>query len=216
MEWQTRWSKKPVPQGVRVQVPPLTPELMEEKVCKICTISQSINCFEKQLGKNGKAYYRSTCNSCKNKNDYTRDKNSGRYNRRLKKRKIDRQDPKNRPSIILKDSKNYDKIAGLENDLDKEFIADLIKNGCFYCKINYIKIGLDRIDHRKGHLKNNVVPACSRCNFIRKDMPYEAWIELTPKIQEITEKGLFGDWFGNIPHHFKRSIKNETINSNRD
>lgn len=53
---------------------------------------------------------------------------------------------------------------------------------------------LDRIDNDKAHTKENVVPACIRCNMIRGSMPYEAWINIAPSIKNTYELGLFGNW----------------------
>lgn len=36
VEWYTHRSKKPAPQGLRVQVPPLRPKVMLEDICTFC------------------------------------------------------------------------------------------------------------------------------------------------------------------------------------
>jgi len=95
---------------------------------------------------------------------------------------------------ILADSRKSDKKKGLSNDLDLEFVKSLILLGCSYCGENSIRITLDRIDNAIGHIKENVVPACIRCNYTRGSMPYEAWILISPKMKEARELGLFGDW----------------------
>lgn len=53
---------------------------------------------------------------------------------------------------------------------------------------------LDRIDNKMGHTKENVLPACIRCNNLRGDMPIQAWTFLVPKVKEAKESGLFEDW----------------------
>lgn len=53
---------------------------------------------------------------------------------------------------------------------------------------------LDRIDNTRAHLKDNVVPSCIRCNYIRGSMPYEAWMNIVPSIRQTKELGLFGTW----------------------
>lgn len=55
-------------------------------------------------------------------------------------------------------------------------------------------MSMDRVDNSIGHTKSNVVPACIRCNYMRKDMPMEAWKFLVPYIKQAKENGLFGDW----------------------
>jgi hypothetical protein len=55
---------------------------------------------------------------------------------------------------------------------------------------------LDRIDNDKGHTEDNVVPACIRCNYTRRSMPYEAWLVVAKGMREARERGLFGEWTG--------------------
>jgi len=57
---------------------------------------------------------------------------------------------------------------------------------------------LDRINNEKGHTADNVIPACYRCNLIRRDMPYDAWMHVAPSIRSAREAGLFRDWIGGI------------------
>jgi hypothetical protein len=95
---------------------------------------------------------------------------------------------------ICKDAKLTDKRKGLENDIDREFVALMISRPCSYCGGSTIRMTLDRIDNARGHTKDNVVPACIRCNYIRRDMPYAAWLLFAPTLRIIREAGLFGDW----------------------
>lgn len=62
---------------------------------------------------------------------------------------------------------------------------------------------LDRIDNKIGHMMDNVNTSCSRCNYIRKDMPYDAWLFVVKSVREAAELGLFGNWEGqnNKPFH---------------
>ena len=59
-----------------------------------------------------------------------------------------------------------------------------------------MKMTADRIDNNLGHTKDNVVAACYRCNMIRGNMPYKAWLNIAPAIRDTVEKGLFDDWLG--------------------
>ncbi len=97
---------------------------------------------------------------------------------------------------LLNNYRVIDKRKGRENDLDLEFVCEAIKKACSYCGESSIKMSLDRIDNSKGHLKTNVVPACVRCNFMRRDMPYDAWLFLVPVIKKAVEQGIFGSWTG--------------------
>ncbi len=97
---------------------------------------------------------------------------------------------------ILRDSRKSDKKKGRENDLTLNFIDEEIAKGCQYCGRSDLKINLDRIDNSIGHLRYNCKAACIQCNFLRRDMPYEAWKILVPKVRIALEKGLFGTWVG--------------------
>lgn len=107
-----------------------------------------------------------------------------------------RQDQLKRANIIAIDSRASDKKFNRENDLTIEIIKNLISNPCFYCDETELQMTLDRVNNDVGHVENNVVPACIRCNLIRKAMPYEAWICLVPGLKEARKKKLFGDWLG--------------------
>lgn len=82
-------------------------------------------------------------------------------------------------------------------DLDITTIERMISEGCLYCgETDILKISVDRIDNNIGHIGSNVNPACLRCNLVRGDMPYNAWMEVANGMRNAREKGLFGDWDG--------------------
>jgi hypothetical protein len=121
---------------------------------------------------------RRKCNKCKNKFDY----------------KSALSKPQGKAKILLRNFKHCDKQRGLKTDLDLELVDTFISKPCSYCGETN-GIGLDRIDNSLGHVYGNVVPCCYRCNFLRKDMPYEAWCFIAPTIKTVRELGLFGEWF---------------------
>lgn len=96
------------------------------------------------------------------------------------------------------DSRSTDRKVGRENNLTKEFIAGEIAKGCSYCGESSIRMTLDRIDNEKGHTQDNVVPACIRCNYTRRNMPYEAWLVVAKGMQEARLAGLFNGWTGRV------------------
>lgn len=98
-------------------------------------------------------------------------------------------------SIYL-DSRDYDKRRGLSNDLTKEFIGSLLMMDCTWCGASptEVKSTLDRLDNSIGHIRKNVVTACVRCNYVRRDMPLEAWKVVAPSMKIARELGLFGEW----------------------
>jgi hypothetical protein len=48
------------------------------------------------------------------------------------------------------------------------FINHILDGQCSYCGTPN-NLGLDRLDNKKGHVIDNVVPACLRCNTVRQD-----------------------------------------------
>jgi hypothetical protein len=107
-----------------------------------------------------------------------------------------RKDPNKNGKHIVEDSRRTDRKKGLQNNLDEDWVNQIISLGCCYCGETSLRISLDRIDNNIGHVKTNVVPACIRCNYTRKNMPYAAWILLVPAMKAAREKGLFGEWTG--------------------
>ena len=96
---------------------------------------------------------------------------------------------------ILRNSRYVDRKKGRANDLDAEFIAELIRDGCSYCgEREEVRMTLDRVDNAQGHLKANVVAACRRCNLTRGTMPHAAWLYLVEGMRRARMAGLFGDW----------------------
>ncbi len=98
--------------------------------------------------------------------------------------------------FILREARRSDTLRGQTCDLSKQEIELLISQGCQYCGERDLRMTLDRIDNSKGHTRDNVVPACIRCNYARRDMPYEAWLCLTEGMRRARELGLFKGWTG--------------------
>lgn len=101
-----------------------------------------------------------------------------------------------KPDRIWYEARRSDKrCRGLPlPDLTKADVIDLISGGCSYCGETNGQITLDRKDNAKGHARSNVVAACYRCNYTRRNMPYAAWNVLAPAMRSARELGLFGDW----------------------
>lgn len=157
---------------------------MKVKKCKSCLQEKSLSDFHKT-----KTGYRGSCRVCYNQTV------GAKANLKMKLR---RKDPARVAFFIVKDSFFSDKKEGLLSDLDEAFVNHLISSGCSYCGETEIRLSLDRIDNFKGHTKDNVVSSCVRCNFIRNDMPYEAWLVLVPSVRAARESGLFVNWVGGI------------------
>ncbi len=174
---------------------------MENKSCKDCGILKPITEF--RLHSTGSKYRRSYCNPCHNKRctvtlGKSSERSQFRRSRALDITSTERQSNIKRDKYIVQDTKKNDKKKGRENDIDREFVRSRIAEGCSYCGDTENRMTLDRIDNSKGHTKENVMPACIRCNLIRGSMPYEAWEKLFPIIAQIRTQGLFGQWTGDL------------------
>ena len=162
---------------------------MEERTCIKCKKKKPIKSFA-QAGKDPR-YRRRSCNSCRG-GDRSREyykANKEAIAQRAKSKRVSQP-----AKTLLRDARKTDKKKGFTNDLDVEFIRGQLTLPCKYC--GGICRTLDRIDNTKGHLKSNVNPACLRCNYTRKDMPYEAWLVVADGMRNAFAAGLFGDWTG--------------------
>ncbi len=112
-------------------------------------------------------------------------------------------------SAIYVDTRRNDRKKGRENDLDHDFIRRTIGEPCVYCGEPDARRSLDRIDNAKGHTKANVVSSSERCNYERRDMPYEACLVVAPGMRLARELELFGDWNGGI--HHRRLVRQVSV-----
>lgn len=163
------------------------------RICKVCQESKPLEKFPVCSPKNSPKEYRNhTCHSC------TYQENKKKYPHLVNKNREYHQKWENKNPEVKKmwGYKSWDKKQGFSHDLDLPFVKEMISQPCFYCGSSHgiDKMTLDRIDNTKGHTKSNVNPACYRCNILRGDMPYAAWIFLAPAIREAHKQNLFGDW----------------------
>lgn len=79
----------------------------------------------------------------------------------------------------------------------KEF-DDIISKPCYYCFATD-HIGLDRIDPSKGYDANNIYPACTTCNYMKRDYPLLEFYTKCDKIAENMNDIPYDDWFDIIP-----------------
>jgi hypothetical protein len=75
-------------------------------------------------------------------------------------------------------------------DLTKEEFKAIVLQNCHYCGIEsssvvmakptangaFVSNGIDRVDSSKGYVKENCVPCCTRCNWMKNEMPYEDFL----------------------------------------
>lgn len=194
---------------LRVRPPSLPPNAVQFlvsakvfKTCSRCGLSKPISDFYPTY-QYGKHYRRTRCKQCDNilrtqrpKSIPTATQKEEWARRDAARQRRDRRDPRHDAKFIHKDSLKSDRKLQRENDLTREFIAAEIAKGCCYCGETELRMTLDRVDNDRGHTRDNVVPACIRCNYVRRNMPYEAWLVISTAMQEARQRGLFGDWTG--------------------
>jgi len=78
---------------------------------------------------------------------------------------------------------NYRKNAelrGLPFTINRTEFDDLITDHCYYCgDAPDPTNGLDRVEPSSGYVEGNLVTACTRCNYAKREMTmveFEAWI----------------------------------------
>ena len=81
--------------------------------------------------------------------------------------------------------------------LGREKFRELTQMSCHYCgaeptsvKVgrgnggNYIYNGIDRIDNTKGYTARNVVPCCPTCNYGKREMSTDEFLEWVERVSE--------------------------------
>jgi len=153
-------------------------------MCSSCGKEKSEESFQLIRGQ----YRRSTCNTCRRRDRYHKNPESVRSSQRHRRQT-------HPETFVLIDTKSSDKKKGLVgNDLDREFVKWCLEQPCTYCGETSLRMTLDRKDNTKAHSKDNITPACIRCNMLRGSMPIDAWRMLAPAVRQVRESGLFGDW----------------------
>lgn len=175
------------------------------KECIKCHKEKILDNFYQSKNKvTGKITIKAVCKACYKEKPSTIE-GSKRSRQKVKER---RKDPNWHAFFIVRDLKFWDKVRDFTSDLDVDFVQSLIKNGCSYCGENKLRVSLDRIDNEKGHVKDNVVSCCIRCNYFRLSMPHEAWMLLVPGMRRARELGYFDNWLPTVPYLNK--LKNNT------
>jgi len=167
-------------------------------VCRVCGDPKPEGQFYTSLS-GGRIYRRKICIGCDKENRGARPWSpatpKAKANRLLGEQRR-RKDSSFAAKYIVQDSRASDKKKGRTNDLSREWVEQEIANGCSYCGETQLRMTLDRMDNSKGHTKSNVRAACIRCNYLRRDTPFAAWLLLVGGLRMARECGAFGDWDG--------------------
>jgi hypothetical protein len=154
-----------------------------KRTCNICLMPKRLSAFQAT----GDGYRKRACVRCLAKRDYPKRKDA--LNARIRQKRI------GAPArFILQDARKFDRSKGFVTDITTQFIELEIRKPSSYCGETKLRMTLDRKDNQTGHTIANVVPACLRCNYLRRDMPYDAWLHIVPAVREAKELGLFGEW----------------------
>ena len=91
----------------------------------------------------------------------------------------------------------------LEFTLTIDQFREIIAQNCFYCGCPpsnshyrtrgngaYSYNGIDRVDNNKGYILENVVPCCKRCNYMKREMGQEDFINHVVSIYNNLKLGI--------------------------
>jgi len=100
-------------------------------------------------------------------------------------------------SFVLKDYKRSASVRNLVWGLADEHAKSLFNGDCYYCgrpptrittppdravAVDYAYNGIDRIDSTRGYLPDNVVTACTRCNYAKRNYSRSEFLEMVQLI----------------------------------
>ena len=73
------------------------------------------------------------------------------------------------------------KRRGVDFDIDLPLFSSLLGRVCTYCGTRD-RIGVDRVDSSLGYSAVNCVPCCSDCNYAKREMSKESFLNLVARI----------------------------------
>lgn len=63
--------------------------------------------------------------------------------------------------------------------LTEDRFDELVSMSCHYCGAEpFMYNGIDRMDNEIGYIEGNVVPCCSSCNYFKRDILYEDFLNI--------------------------------------
>jgi hypothetical protein len=152
------------------------------KICKICHIEKDYSEFHKMKKCIGGV--RTVCKEC-------RKEEKKEYRSRdyvIEKQKTYYQDHKVRIRKYLNEhywslngqfhnNKRRAKRDNINFELTEKDCILFYNADCTYCGNKIKGLGIDRIDSKMGYTLNNIVPCCSKCNFMKHVMSKEEFIK---------------------------------------
>lgn len=191
-----------------------------QKLCPQCQTLLSVDDFDKRNTGEGRTRLQAYCRKCATRlnTEYKKakrqrdpqyaSKKDAQEKARLPRLAARRANPtpETLAAIICADSRSSAKKKGLTHTLDKNEVLKLIQNPCSYCLDTATRMSLDRIDNDAGYTLLNVVAACIRCNYMRRDIPYEAWKLMVPGVRAALQAGLLAGWDGGTTKKRRRLV----------
>ena len=155
---------------------------METKRCCKCKTDYPLSNF---MNKNGKKEIK-TCTKCMNAKEKYRKSEKGKQTlkkyRQTEKAKQCQKRRSNNPERRLYYYKNSDR--NIDWYLSDEYAKELFKMPCHYCGYSSSTNlnGIDRKYNDIGYIPSNCVPCCCRCNFAKRTLAYEEFIDLCTRV----------------------------------
>jgi hypothetical protein len=145
---------------------------MNTKICNKCGIEKEYSEFHKNKDCIGGV--RNTCKECRKQEkteylsrEYVKEKNKQHY---IDNKVAIRKRTKAHYWTINGQYHQYKKRAKKSNivfELTEKDCTPFYNTNCAYCGTKINGLGIDRVDNSKGYILSNVVPCCSKCNFMK-------------------------------------------------
>jgi hypothetical protein len=87
------------------------------------------------------------------------------------------------PRSVFRSYQRKSVRRGLTFDITIEQFEALVSSPCAYCGDRDV-VGVDRVHASGGYTKNNVVPCCSGCNYLKRKLSREQFLDRVRKIGE--------------------------------
>ena len=78
--------------------------------------------------------------------------------------------------------------GGMDFSITKDEFMLFWQKPCFYCGDSIPTVGLDRVDNSKGYVLGNIASCCSICNFAKRQLGRNEFIEHCRKVIVEAEK----------------------------
>ena len=151
------------------------------KTCNVCKVEKPLSCFGKDSTRVDGLKYK--CKQCRKK--LAKNSKANKY------WKVN-----NWSKVLEVQCQKRAKEKGQVSEITEEFIKELYKkqNGkCFWFGVDLVpsskkkypfQPSIDRIDNKKGYLKNNVVLCCFSANFARNENSFDVFKEFCEELLE--------------------------------